>query len=373
LALYIISSVFFVLLSAFWYYEAQVSAFKSNDYYQLQHKADTLSREIITSFMQGKPLPFIALSKHEGISLFNTQGEFVSGYLLKTFTPTKETYFIKNEISTLVSEAPQSHHNIKYVVVQSMKLSANLTALKLVVSGVVFISIVLLILLAWILSKIFLRPISQKVQQIETFIQDISHELNTPITALKMSAQRAKQKGIYDEKIITNISISTKQLYDIYTSLTFLNFSHTQEVPYKLNLKPLLQESIAYYNELSKAKNITITQILDDASITILPERAKLLFSNLIANAIKYSMPDTTIAIVLKTNSFSIRDEGVGIATDALEEIFKPYSRSSQLAGGFGVGLSIVKQICDTYSIAIAVDSKRNKGTTFSLEWEALS
>jgi two-component system OmpR family sensor kinase len=97
--------------------------------------------------------------------------------------------------------------------------------------------------------------------------------------------------------------------------------------------------------------------------------RARLLLSNLLSNAIKYSMPNKTIKIKLRSNLFVIEDEGVGIAEDKLKKIFQLYERSSTLAGGFGVGLSIVKQICDEFGIKVSVTSELDKGSIFKLTW----
>ncbi len=80
-------------------------------------------------------------------------------------------------------------------------------------------------------------------------------------------------------------------------------------------------------------------------------------------------MPNTTITITLKEHFFSIQDEGVGIDSTKLDEIFKPYERGSQIAGGFGIGLSIVKQICDEFHIDIEVTSKIGEGSCFTLTW----
>nr|WP_081444031.1 ATP-binding protein [Sulfurimonas gotlandica] len=78
---------------------------------------------------------------------------------------------------------------------------------------------------------------------------------------------------------------------------------------------------------------------------------------------------DTTISIVLKEGYFSIEDEGVGIEKEKLNEIFELYKRGSTLAGGFGVGLNIVKQICDEFKIEILVSSEYEVGSKFELRW----
>ena len=58
---------------------------------------------------------------------------------------------------------------------------------------------------------------------------------------------------------------------------------------------------------------------------------------------------------------------------DKLQEIFKLYERSSSLAGGLGVGLSIVKKICDESSIELRVESELGKGSRFILQWSGIS
>ena len=383
LGLYILSSLIFILVSAYWYYSAQKASLESNDYYTLQHRADTISREIITSYMQGKPLPTIPESKRDKVTLVNTKGEVVTrhalgvdseGHITRTpshydITALHDGYSVTTHSSILISSAPQKHHNIAFVIIESYTLESALISLKAFVFATMVILFLLILVVAWVLSKIFMRPIHQKVKQIEQFIQDISHELNTPITALQMSSKRALQKKVYDEKILTNISISTKQLYTIYQSLIYLNFTSPEQKEQKVDLKPLLEESISFYSELSRAKHIEIVSELSSSHMTIVTERARLLFSNLISNAIKYSMPETTITIVLKEGFFSIKDEGVGIEEKKLREIFKPYERSSDIAGGFGVGLSIVAQICKEFDITIDVTSELGKGSCFTLKW----
>lgn len=69
----------------------------------------------------------------------------------------------------------------------------------------------------------------------------------------------------------------------------------------------------------------------------------------------------------MKKGLFIIKDDGVGIAQDKLNTIFELYSRDSKIAGGFGVGLNIVKQICDTNKIEVEVTSVLGEGSEFRL------
>lgn len=359
LFLYLGSSLFFVILSGFWYYSAQKNSLENTTYYKLQHLADRVSGLVINAHMMDSRL---------------SPPKTDDGYEY-VLIPSKEkrvyekNYFERDGYKFLISTAPQGHLSIEFVEVKTDEYHKKLSILQrdvLVTMVLVFGTIVII---SWILSKLFMRPIHDKISSIEQFIQDISHELNTPITALNMSSKRALQKGVFDKNILTNISISTKQLYSIYQSLAYLNFSSQKQEIELLELKPILLQSIEYYSELTIAKGIIIKTNIEDSSLKAVSSRIELLFSNLISNAIKYSMPNTTITIMLRDGYFSIKDEGVGIAQEKLQMIFELYERDSQIAGGFGVGLSIVKKICDEFGIDIEVVSELEKGSCFKLTW----
>ena len=225
------------------------------------------------------------------------------------------------------------------------------------------------VFVAWMLSKLFMRPVHQRVTQIEQFIDDVTHELNTPITSLSMSTKLALEDVECNNKILKNISISTKQLYDIYRSLTYLNFSNKKEPSKRLDLKNILEKNIAYYTPLAEMKHITFEVALESFLFTIPEAQATLLFGNLISNAIKYSCTKSKIVITLKDGIIHITDEGIGIKETQQEMIFKKFKRATTYSGGFGIGLSIVKSICDEYGIDVSIYSEVTKGTTFRLSF----
>ena len=358
LALYLGSSLLFVILCAYWYYSAQKNSLESETYYKLEHFADKLSGLIINTHMSGATLK---LPKNKEFEYQLIQTDSAEGF--------HEGYFVKNNYKVLISSSPREHLKIKYILVKTESYFLKLHELQKYLLTLTFVSVLLIVIISIFLAKLFMRPVHTRIEQIENFIQDVSHELNTPITALKMSASRAIKKEVYDKKILTNISISTKQLESIYNSLTYLNFNDAEENTRNIELKDVLQRVINYYEELTNAKEIKVVTSLESVEFKILESRAELLFSNLLSNAIKYSMPQSTISIKMHANSFVIKDEGIGIATDKLQEIFELYKRDSSVAGGFGVGLSIVKQICDDYKIAITVDSELGKGSEFKLKF----
>lgn len=358
LVLYLGSSLFFVFFSVYLYYSSQKNSLESETYYKLEHLADHLSGLIIKAHMMGTTLQ---LPDEKGFEY-----KLISVGDKKNYT---EGYFEKDGYKMVISSGPREHLNVQYVIVKTKNYYIQLQELQEFVILLLFLSVIFVIIISVLLAKLFMRPLHQRIGQIEEFIQDVSHELNTPITALKMSASRGLKKGVYDKKILSNISISTKQLETIYQSLTYLNFSDKKEPSELVDMELVVQRVVAYYKELSSAKKIEIVYETQSKLIDIIPSRAELLLSNLLSNAIKYSMPETKIKIVLTSEYLSIEDEGVGIAKEKLDEIFKLYSRESNIAGGFGVGLSIVKQICDEFKIKVEVKSQLGQGSMFKLRF----
>lgn len=367
LGLYIVSSLLFISLIGYWYYTAQKNALENETYYKLQHIADMKAGEIIVAHMQGVALKKSFIPDGIALALIDVNGMVKEGKLIEPFMSRKAGYFEARGYNIFVSDAPRAHLNIAFVVAQSDSLHDELEVLKATVLKVMFFAAILMAMIAWVLSKLFMKPVRQRVVQIERFINDVTHELNTPITALSMATDQALKQESYTEKTLKNISISTKQLYDIYSSLAYLNFADNKEAGVALNITEVLKKSISYYEPLCESKRIRIKSDLEKVVFAIPETQLQLLFGNLIGNAIKYSPAGSTIIVRLKEGLFSIRDEGIGIEVKTQKEIFKKFKRGTAYSGGFGVGLSIVKSICDEYNIEVEVDSVPGKGTEFRL------
>ena len=367
LGLYIISSFLFISLIGYWYYAAQKHALQNETHYKLEHLADKKAGEIIMAHMHGKPPNPVPVPKDVALAMIDTQGKVVEGKLVKPGIKITPGYFTVDDYNILISDAPREHMNISYVVVQSNTLKRQLHLLLDSILLVMGIVLLVVMIITWMLSKLFMKPLHQRVAQIERFINDVTHELNTPITSLSMSADQAMKVGACSPKMLNNISISTKQLYDIYRSLTYLNFSDKKEIAEPLDIKEVLEESVAYYRPLAEIKRITFEVEAEETKCVIPKSQLTLLLGNLIGNAIKYSSPRSTITIQLKERVLKIIDEGIGIEADKQKEIFEKFKRGTEYSGGFGVGLNIVKSICDTYGIEIELDSTIDVGTEFRL------
>ena len=367
LALYLISTFTFLFLTAYWFFTSQVAMEKNRNYYKMNHIADDISVKVINSQMNNTPFRLTAVPK-ANIAILDKNKKVMYGGVAQKIDFSKE-FYMKNGAFTLVTQKTAGHLGAKYVVVQSSECISNIQVLKNKLLYTLIITALLIIIIAIVLSYIFLKPIKDKMSEIEDFVKDTTHELNTPITSLMMSTSRLKSKKSYNENIIKNISISSKQLHEIYASLSFLSFDTSKEEATDVAFEKIIADSLEYFRELLEKKNITIKKELHECPLHIAPTKAKMLINNLLSNAIKYSHPHTQITIETNKEHLFIQDEGIGIAKEKLHDIFIRYERANSYAGGFGVGLSIVENIVKEYKYKLEISSQEGKGTKVNISF----
>lgn len=213
------------------------------------------------------------------------------------------------------------------------------------------------------------------------FISDASHELRTPITALKAMLEVSLRDPKLDldesKKVLTDAIYSTNQLKTLSDSLLELN--HFNNNKSALNLSPvsiknLMSESVKKIKPKADKKQIVIKYNPIKGQINIDIQKIEELFLILFDNAIKYSPKSSQIKfIALKTRKniiFKIIDQGIGISEKDLPHIFDRFYRADNArtkngTSGYGLGLSIAKKIVESHGGKLEVSSKINNGTTF--------
>lgn len=225
--------------------------------------------------------------------------------------------------------------------------------------------------IAAILVRIFLKPLNEYIKTLDMFIKDATHEINTPISVILMSIETLKKDHLEleEQKKIDRIKIASLQLNKIYRDLVAHNFPHSLESNNtQLQLDVILKERINFFTPFFIQKNLLITTNIKPVIFNGNKEKITLLFDNLLSNAIKYNSKDGMIEILLEENKFMIKDSGKGINIKDLNKIYERYTRYSTDSGGFGIGLFLVKKICDEYHIDIDIKTDSN-GTIFNLIW----
>ena len=208
--------------------------------------------------------------------------------------------------------------------------------------------------------------ISKLLQQQDFFLKKIIHEMNTPLSIISLNVDNL-ESTLGEKEQFEAIKASTKSLSSIYNDLYYLTKKEkkTTQVE-KIELVKFLSSRVAFFDEMANVKNIDIAlDIHSEYSILMDSYELERVIDNTISNAIKYSFEDSLIDIVLDKNDrffLEIKDFGVGISDTS--KIFDAYYQQKNKNIGLGLGLSIVKDICDKNGIDIEVTSNENQ-TTF--------
>ncbi len=212
------------------------------------------------------------------------------------------------------------------------------------------------------------------------FIQDASHELRTPLTIIKgeieVALKKDRDSSDYQEILVSNLEEINK-LTKIIENLLVLAKFDSPEIQVnieRVNLSEVISLVVRNVKILAAAKNIDIKYSYDqDYFISGDRNYLQRLFLNLVENAIKYTSENGQIRVECsKSDDFckiNIKDNGIGISSEDLPNIFNRFYRADKArnTAGFGLGLSIVKSIVELHKGKILVDSELQKGTTFTV------
>lgn len=209
------------------------------------------------------------------------------------------------------------------------------------------------------------------VEQRDRFIEIASHEMRTPLTALKVSAQLLGKKYPEDAGLVTQIDKSVQKLSGMVNDM--FDSMRLTKTSFDLNRSPFLLEALikdcADYIRLVGKKELLI-EGNNDIKLSADREKVERVLINLIQNALKYA-PGS--AIILKTEilpgyvKLSVIDHGPGIPADKLPLIFRRYYRLDPkgIQTGLGLGLYIAAEIVKQHGGEIGVSSEMEQGCVF--------
>ncbi len=281
----------------------------------------------------------------------------------------KEFYTSSTHCYSVV-KYPSKKLGIGYIILREDELKTNLYDLRWRIIYYLIGLFLFMAVIGYFLSRLFLKPVRDKIEALDRFIEDTTHELNTPVSAILMTVQSLE--GV-DPKKLNRLKASAQRLSTMYDTLS-CSLSQETEFSLKdsLDMATLLKERIETMRPLAESKYLHIVDVLEPCIIIANKESIRRVIDNLLSNAIKYSNPEGEITINLRNYRIEICDKGIGISRSDQEDIFKRYRRVNRERGGFGIGLSIVMEICREHRIELTIDSERGKGSCFGLDLSAL-
>ena len=318
----------------------------------------------------------------------------------------------------------QQLQGVMLVTVSTMDIAQTLDELEQRGVMLIGVIVVLSVFLAWLLSTILVKPLARVTKSIEDltdgvldeeisvpdytetelitdafnkmvnrmkildesrqeFVSNVSHELKTPLTSMKVLADSlVGQQGIPEElyqefmgDITAEIDRENKIITDLLSLVKMdkkaadVNITH-------MDINQLLEDILKRLRPIADKRNIDL--ILDcfrPVEADVDEVKFTLAISNLVENGIKYNVDDGWVRVSLDADHkyfyVTVADSGMGIPEDSIEKIFERFYRvdksHSKEIGGTGLGLAITRSSIAMHHGAIKVFSKEGEGTTFSV------
>ena len=336
---YFLSVAILILVSGFFYLQQMKSQLLKGEHFSLIEYARHIKMDEATKeFSKDFHYRYIEKKKHIDIRNFKIDKEEFSKYIpIK-----KEQYYLKVFKS-------------KYIY------NLNLSNLKIKIISIQVLLLLIFALISYYLAKNALKPFQESIETLDKFAKDLIHDLNTPVTAMKLNIKILQKQNDYsDSKALNRLSKSINAISELRENLTILLEEKTFQVT-NTNIYdvvrdvvqlhqpnyPRLKFEVVYSSFIVKANANALRQILH----------------NLVLNACKYNKVDGYIKIYVKNNKLFIEDSGVGI-----KEPDKIFDREYSGQNSSGLGLDIVKRLSEAMNIKIEV-SADNNGSCFSLEF----
>lgn len=253
-----------------------------------------------------------------------------------------------------------------YVAVKVADPEFAILMLKLKIIFFSFIILLAILIIAYFIIRLSLRPLYRRIDFLNGFIRDTTHEINTPLSVILMSIEMFETDP---QKYLNNIKTASKTISTLYEDLTLVKFGGEDDnAVTTFNLSELVRDRLSYFGLNLEQKNINLNAQIAEVQLRSSYKKVRKIIDNLLSNAIKYCDENGDVGVNLTPSALTISNGGAGIAKENLSRIFDLYARFDERNGGFGIGLHIVKTFCDELGFKISCKSKEGL-TEFRVEF----
>ncbi len=234
----------------------------------------------------------------------------------------------------------------------------------------------------------YIRKLEKEKTIRQEFFSNASHELKTPLTAIRGYAELLQSGMASDtqmqKEFLGRIHSEVEEMTSLINDILMISRLETKELmPTKemLCVKSVAEEVKKTLKPLADENNVSLEIHCCDEFVYMDRSHLQGILSNLMGNAVKYNRPGGFVQtdITMDSTSLSIRveDSGIGIAKEDQKRIFERFYRvdkgRSKRVAGTGLGLSIVKHVTEFYGGCVSVESQSGVGSTFLVQLPAAS
>ena len=241
-----------------------------------------------------------------------------------------------------------------------------------------FAGILLLRRLAASFNRLFAAQ-DARLRELRDLTTNVLHDLRTPLTQISGDAEsicRGETDAVDAAARTLDSCRTIIRLIDTNAEITRTNAGLKSAPEQDLDLRTIVTESVELFGPVAEAKSIRLFSPTPDTSVPFRghPDKLQRVIGNLIDNALKFTSEggEVKVALSISASNFnlSVSDSGIGMAPETVSRVFERFYRAdeSRHEPGFGLGLSLVKAIVNSYGGEVRCTSVLGKGTTFTVE-----
>lgn len=225
------------------------------------------------------------------------------------------------------------------------------------------LNFLMVLALVFILSFVFaiyaLYPLKHALSLTEEFIKDILHDFNTPLSTLRLNTSMLENE-LGDNSKIKRIQNSVQNILNLQANLRSYLHDHSLQKE-SVDLGELLKNRVSMIEKNFKGLEFRVE--VKDVIVNTNSDAFIRIIDNLLSNAAKYNKKDGKVVLTMESTILRIEDTGKGIKNPS--KVFKRFYKEQER--GIGIGLHIVKKLCNELGVDIGVKSEMGKGTVFAL------
>jgi len=374
LAIYLLSTLILFSLGAAIFYASEKHHLLDRQREAMKQEGEALQHQLIQLHRSFEPVLPIYVKKGYRIALLDRdKNEILSTFELPSPIDFAQDYQLLKGHILYIKPIDPYHLGVAYLLIWTPVDREGIAGLQKAILLFMLGAGLFFLVLGYFLGRLFVAPMRESIEMMNRFIQDTTHELNTPVSTILTNLELIETLHKCDAREeMQRIEIASKTLSRIYDDLTYLKLNQNYHRAIEpLDLSRLLHERLLYFSVAVEGKRIRLTDSIEPGvTIDIDRDDAIRLIDNLISNAIKYNKMDGYMEVSLDSEELRVKDSGIGIAKKDLATIYERFRRANSSEGGFGIGLNIVYQIVQVYDFTIIIDSRPDVGTEVIIQWQ---
>ncbi|HKX56002.1 MAG TPA: HAMP domain-containing sensor histidine kinase [Xanthomonadales bacterium] len=219
----------------------------------------------------------------------------------------------------------------------------------------------------------FIERMNQFLLRERNFTRNASHELRTPLAVMQANLDALQRRAADQPELavpLERMQRTVRDMEKLLETLLILAREDESQVPREaIIINDLVAERIEQVRRALQNDQVAVHLEADSlVQLQAPPKVLAIVIDNLLRNAISYT-EQGEVVVRIRADGLAVSDNGPGMNEELLQRVFEPFARGESTARGFGLGLTIVKRLCDRFGWKITMQSEPGVGSTASLFW----